>query len=106
MTDTLTLETFEHLVQLAALELTEEESQYLFTQLNKQMRAIQELEDVPLDPDIPITSHGVPYTQQISPATRTDDWIPYSDAEKILEQAPEIDEGYIVVPEIPHIELE
>ncbi len=106
MTDILTSDIFEHLVQLAALELTTEESHYLLAQLNYQMKAIQELEVIPLESDVPITSHGVPYTPLISPATRTDDWKPYHEVEEILEQAPETEEGYIVVPEIPHIDLE
>jgi aspartyl-tRNA(Asn)/glutamyl-tRNA(Gln) amidotransferase subunit C len=106
MANTLTPDIFEHLVHLAALELTAEESQYLFDQLNHQMQAIQELEAVPLEANIPITSHGIPYTPQISPASRADDWKPYPEAEEIMKQAPETEEGYIVVPEIPRIELE
>jgi Asp-tRNA(Asn)/Glu-tRNA(Gln) amidotransferase C subunit len=47
----------------------------------------------------------VPYTLETSPAIRDDEWQPYPDPEEILAQAPETEEGYIVVPEIPHQEL-
>ena len=106
MTDILTLEIFEHLVQLAALELTADESEYLFAQLNYQMKAIQELEAVPLKRNEPITSHGVPYTPEISPEARLDEWKPYPDVDAILHEAPETTDRYIVVPEIPHQELD
>ena len=106
MTDTLTPEIFEHLVQLAALELTEEESKYLLAQLNYQMKAIQELEAIPLEENVPITSHGVPFTPEISPDARADEWKPYPDVDEILEQAPETLDRYVVVPEIPHQELD
>lgn len=106
MTDTITRDIFDHLVQLAALELSEEESEYLRRQLNNQLKAVHELEAIPLDPDTPITSHGVPYTPDITPPARPDDWDPYPRPDEILAQAPETDERYIIVPEIPHTELE
>ncbi len=105
MTDSITPELFNHLVELAALELTPEEAEYLRNQLNNQLKAIHELEAIPLDQSTPITSHGVPYTPEITPPVRQDDWQPYPHPEDILAQAPETDEHYIVVPEIPHTEL-
>jgi aspartyl-tRNA(Asn)/glutamyl-tRNA(Gln) amidotransferase subunit C len=96
---------FDHLVTLAALELSPDESEYLRQQLNNQLKAIHELEAIPLDPGTAITSHGVPYTAQISAPLRADEWIPCSDSDEILEQAPETDERYIVVPDIPHTDL-
>ena len=96
---------FEHLVTLAALELQPEEAEYLRRQLNNQLKAIRELEAIPLEADVVTTSHGVPYTPAMVPSPRPDDWQPYPAPETILEQAPESDEGYIVVPEIPHTEL-
>ncbi len=96
---------FDHLVNLAALELSPDESEYLRQQLNNQLKAIHELETIPLDPETTITSHGVPYTEQISAPLRADAWIPCSDSDEILEQAPETDERYIVVPDIPHTDL-
>jgi aspartyl/glutamyl-tRNA(Asn/Gln) amidotransferase C subunit len=105
MADAISKETFNHLVQLAALELTPQEAEYLLRELNNQLNAIRELESIPLDANIPITSHGVPYTPQITPPARWDEWIPFPRPEDILAQAPETDENYIVVPEIPHTEL-
>ncbi len=106
MSDQITPEIFDHLVGLAALELSTEEAEYLRGQLNNQLKAIHELEAIPLAPNTPITSHGVPYTPDIVPEIRTDEWIPFPDPDAILEQAPETEDRYIVVPEIPHTELE
>lgn len=105
MSDPITPEVFEHLVLLAALELSPEEGEYLRRQLNNQLRAIQELEAIPLDAAGEITSHGVPYTPEITPPIRPDEWLPDPDTEAILAQAPQLADGYIVVPEIPHTEL-
>jgi aspartyl/glutamyl-tRNA(Asn/Gln) amidotransferase C subunit len=105
MSDQISLETFDHLVDLAALELDPKESEYLRQQLNNQLKSIHELEAVPLDENITITSHGIPYTRDISPDLRSDEWIPYSDPGEILRQTPQTDNGYIVVPDIPHTDL-
>ena len=105
MTDLITPEIFDHLVLLAALELSSEEADYLRRELNKQLRAIHELEAIPLDESTPPASHGVPYSAAISPAIRPDEWIPHPHPEQIVAQAPETDEGYIIVPEIPHTDL-
>ncbi len=101
----ITPELFEHLVELAAFELGAEEAEYLRAELNKQLNAIHELEAVPLPPDTPITSHGVPYTREISAPPREDHWQPFPHPEKLMAQAPETEDGYIVVPDIPHEEL-
>jgi len=106
MTDSITPEIFDHLVLLAALELSLEEADYLRRQLNNQLKAIHELERIPVDKDTPLTSHGVPYPPQITPPIREDEWDPFPRSEEILEQAHETDDGYIIVPEIPHTELE
>jgi aspartyl/glutamyl-tRNA(Asn/Gln) amidotransferase C subunit len=106
MTDEITPEIFDHLVLLAALELSPEEAEYLRRELNNQLKAIHELEAIPLDAATPVTSHGVPYTPEITPPTRTDEWTPYPTPREITAQAPETDEGYIIVPEIPHTELQ
>jgi aspartyl-tRNA(Asn)/glutamyl-tRNA(Gln) amidotransferase subunit C len=102
---TIDRQVFDHLVRLAALELTEEEAEYLRRELNHQLRAIRELEAIQVESDTPITSHGVPYTEAISPSLRDDEARPSSEAEDILRQAPEVDERYLVVPDIPHTEL-
>jgi aspartyl/glutamyl-tRNA(Asn/Gln) amidotransferase C subunit len=105
MPDRLDFDTFNHLVQLAALELDEEEAAYLLRELNNQLAAIQELEAIPIDPETEITSHGVPYTPKTRPKIRADEWISCPNPEDILAQAPETEDGYIVVPDIPHTDL-
>lgn len=106
MTDTITQEMFAHLVNLAALRLDAEEAEYLRQQLNNQLNAIHELEAIPIEEDTPLTSHGVPYTTATSPAPRADAWAPCPNPEDILGQAPQADGGYIIVPDIPHTNLE
>lgn len=106
MTERIDQETFAHLVDLAALQLTAAEAEYLRQQLNNQLNAIHELEAIPLEENVPITSHGVPYTPTSSPAPREDTWYPYPNPQDILDQAPQVEDGYIIVPDIPHTDLE
>lgn len=106
MSDEITVDIFEHMVRLAALELEPAEAEYLRRELNHQLQAIHELEAIPLDPNTPLTSHGVPYTVESTPPVRKDMWQPYANTQAILNQAPEIEDGYIVVPEIKHTDLE
>lgn len=101
-----TVEIFNHLVQLAAFELEADEAIYLRNELNSQLKSIRELEAIEVDEGIPITSHGVPYTDAISLALREDEIELSEEADDILEQAPEVDDRYIVSPDIPHEELE
>ncbi len=106
MSDEITPELFERLVELAALELGPEESEYLRGQLNSQLKAIHELARIPVPADVPPAAHGITYTPNLRPALRDD--TPYCDpalAARILSQAPESDEGYFVAPEIPHTAL-
>ena len=105
MSDTITPELFAHLVHLAALELSPEEGEYLRLQLNNQLKAIHELEAIPLGESSGVTSHGVPYTPEITPPIRLDAWQPYPAPQNILRQAPEMEDGYIVVPDIKHTDL-
>jgi aspartyl/glutamyl-tRNA(Asn/Gln) amidotransferase C subunit len=102
----ITPQLFDQLVQLAALELSPEEVEFLRHELNNQMKAIDELEAIPLDESTPITSHGVPYTPQTTPQRRTDEWVACPNPEEILAQAPEAEDGYVIVPDIPHTDLE
>ncbi len=106
MTDLIDRDTFNHLVDLAAFELNEEQARYLLREMNNQLKAIHELAAIPLEGDLPITSHGVPYTQAISAPPRADEWIPFERPEEILAQAPETQDGYFTVPDIPHQTLE
>jgi aspartyl-tRNA(Asn)/glutamyl-tRNA(Gln) amidotransferase subunit C len=105
MSDEITPELFNHLVELAALELAPAEAEYLRRELNNQLKAIHELEAIPLDPSTPEASHGVPYTPITSPAIREDVILSYPDPAQLLKTAPETEDGYIVVPDIPHQDL-
>ncbi len=106
MTEEISHELFLHLVELAALELTGDEAEYLRRQLNNQLRAIHELASIPVKAGTPPASHGVPYTTETSPLVRDDDWKAYPDPSAILAGAPETKDGYFLVPDIPHTELE
>jgi len=106
MDDEIPQELFEHLVALAALELSPEESKYLRQELNNQLISIHQLAAIPLDKETTVTFHGVSYTPEIKPDIRSDIHIPCEKPEAILDQAPEVEDGYIVVPEIPREELE
>jgi len=96
-------ELFAHLVRLAALELSPEEAEYLRRELNRQLDVIQELAAIPIPDDTPITSHGIPYPRAYRAPLREDQPHPFPHREEMLAQAPEVDEdGYVVVPDIPH----
>lgn len=106
MPEEITKEVFEKLVSLASLELEEEEAEYLRGQLNNQLRSIHELETIPISDDVPPARHGVPFPPEISPGLRQDVTQRFLAADEILSQAPQIEENYIVVPDIPHTRLE
>lgn len=101
----ITEELFKHLVDLAALELETDESQYLLGQMNNQITAINELEQIPLDDDVPPARHGVPFPAEISPTLREDKVDVYPNVEALLNQVPSSEDRYIIVPDIPHTEL-
>jgi len=102
----ITVDIFNHLVNLAAFELSPEEGEYLRKELNEQLRAIRELEAIEVSEEIPITSHGVPYSAAIRPSLREDIIEMCPEADDILDQAPEVEERYIAVPDIPSEALE
>jgi aspartyl-tRNA(Asn)/glutamyl-tRNA(Gln) amidotransferase subunit C len=106
MTEEITRDTFAHLVELAALDLAPEEAEYLRNQLNNQLKSIQELVLIPLPDDVPAASHGITYTSENSQLPRPDVWLPYNNNEGIISQLPDMDDGYVVVPDIPHTTLE
>lgn len=106
MSEHISPELFNHLVGLAALELTDEEGDYLRAELNKQLRSIEELAAIPVDPQVPLISHGVPYAEAILPDLRPDQAEDSTMAADILAQAPETDADYFVVPDIPKEDLE
>ena len=106
MSDSIDRETFDHLVGLAALELDQQQADYLLRELNNQLKAIRELAAIPLDESVPASLHGVDFSSAESPALREDIWLPHQDPAEIIAQAPNTREGYIVVPDIPHTTLE
>jgi aspartyl-tRNA(Asn)/glutamyl-tRNA(Gln) amidotransferase subunit C len=107
MSDSITPEMFNHLVGLAALELSPQEGEYLRQQLNNQLKVINELAAIPLDDSVPVAAHGVSYTMANSQPPRTDEWLPFEHPERIIAQAPrKSEDGYIIVPDIPHTNLE
>ena len=106
MSDQITQEVFSHLVELAALELDLQQADYIRQELNHQLKAIHELEAIPMEENVPIAAHGVPYTNQTRPPLRQDQWHAYDNPTGILEQVPQTEDGYIVVPDIPHTTLE
>jgi aspartyl/glutamyl-tRNA(Asn/Gln) amidotransferase C subunit len=99
-------QTFAHLVELAALELNAGEADYLRKELNHQLQAIDELAAIPLDDSVEAAAHGVPYPPDHSASLRKDEPETLTDPARILEQAPETEERYLVVPDIPHTTLE
>ena len=106
MPEEITKEIFEKLVNLASLALKADESEYLRGQLNAQLKSVHELEAIPLTEDIPLARHGVPFPPEISPTPRIDHETRFPDPGRIINQAPQTAEGYIVVPDIPHTKLE
>lgn len=106
MKEEISIEVFNHLVSLAALELDDRQAQYLRRELNLQLQAIHELEAIPLPEGLKINAHGVEYTSQTSPKLRSDEWIPYENVEAILAQVPQLRDRQVVVPDIPHEKLD
>lgn len=106
MTDEITPELFEHLVDLAAFAFDPAEAEYLRRELNHQLLAIHQLEAVPLDDEIPLASHGVPYSSNTVQNLRQDTWKPCDETDEILAQAPKVEDRYLIVPDIPHTALE
>lgn len=105
MADIISPELFDKLVELAALELDPAEAEYLRRQLNNQLKAVAELERIPVPDDIPPAAHGVTFGRGLRPAWRADEPARTVDPAAILAQAPFADDGYFVVPEIPHTQL-
>ncbi|MFN2281104.1 MAG: Asp-tRNA(Asn)/Glu-tRNA(Gln) amidotransferase subunit GatC [Anaerolineales bacterium] len=99
-------EDFQRLAELASLELPEEEAEYLRKELNNQMISIEVLESIPIDAETGTAAHGLPYTELNSPVPREDVVQQNPHRQAILDQAPELEDGYIVVPDISHQELE
>ena len=106
MTEQITPEDFRRLADLASLELPEEEAEYLRKELNNQMVSIEVLESIPIEADTGTAAHGLPYTEYNSAVPRADESRQDPNRQDILDQAPELEDGYIVVPDISHEELD
>jgi len=106
MAEKITREDFQRLAELASLELPEEEAEYLRKELNNQMVSIEVLESIPIDAETGTAAHGLPYTDFNSAPPREDITTQDPHRQAILDQAPELEDGYIVVPDISHEELE
>lgn len=101
MKEKISREVFDHMVELAALELNEKEAEYLRQELNNQLAAIDELDAIPIAATIQAAAHGISYSPDISQGLREDQIIAYPEPQTILEIAPETEDGYFVVPDIP-----
>ncbi len=99
MEEAISRELFDHLVHLAQLDMTPEEAEYLRRELNRQLEAVRKLEAIPLQEDVPITAHGIPYLPQDRPALREDQPQTFPEARRLVELAPDAREGYFVVPD-------
>ncbi len=106
MTERISREDFQKLADLASLELPEGEAEYLRQELNNQMISIEVLESIPIDAETGSAAHGLPYSELNSPPPRPDETWQDPHRDEILAQAPELEEGYIVVPDIALEELE
>ncbi|MFV1950228.1 MAG: aspartyl/glutamyl-tRNA amidotransferase subunit C [Anaerolineales bacterium] len=106
MTEQIAPGDFQRLADLASLELPEEEAEYLRKELNNQMLSIEILESIPIDADTGSAAHGLPYTEYNSAIPRVDESHQDPNRQDILDQAPELEDGYIVVPDISQEELD
>ncbi len=106
MSEEITIDIFNRLVSLAALELDQDQAAYLRRELNQQLKAIHELGTIPLDDTLKVTMHGVTYTLASSPELRADVWQPFPDPDAILAEVPLVEDHYIIVPDIPHEKLD
>ena len=105
MSEQISRETFDHLVDLAALELDEEQSEYLRKELNAQLDSIVQLTAIPIPEGTEASLHGIDYPIERSAIPREDEWLPYEDPDAILAQAPRTEGRFFVVPDIPHMKI-
>ena len=106
MNDRITPEDFQRLAELASLELPPDEAEYLRKELNNQMISVEVLDSIPIDAETGTAAHGVPYDDYNSASPRDDVAVQDPDREEILKGAPELEDGFIIVPDISHEELE
>lgn len=102
MEEEITKSMFEILARTGALALSEDESERLRCEMNRQMRIIHRLEAIPLDDNLDPVIHGNPYPKDIRCGLRQDIPVPFDNASGILAQVPHTIDGYIVSPDVPH----
>ena len=105
MSEQISRETFDHLVDLAALKLDEDQSEYLRKELNAQLDSIVQLAAIPIPEGTEASLHGIDYPIESSAIPREDEWHPYEDPDAILAQAPQTKGRFFVVPDIPHMKI-
>lgn len=98
-------ETFSHLVELASFEFEPDQADYLREQLNRQLKTIDELAAVPLEESLPMEIHGVPYPVERCQELRADESASFAGRDLLRDQFPKFEDGYVIVPDIPHQEL-
>lgn len=105
MNDQISVEVFNHLVGLAALDLSPEEAEYLRLQLNQQLQVIEQLKAIEMDENVPANLHGITYDRFKTIPIREDTLKPCPYAQSILAQSPQSQDGFYSVPDIPHTAL-
>jgi len=88
---------FDKLVGLAALELTAEERDYLFEEMNHQLASVKALSQIPLPERIQPSLHGI---ELEGADPRPDEWQPFSNPTEIIALAPESEDGMVAVPDV------
>jgi aspartyl/glutamyl-tRNA(Asn/Gln) amidotransferase C subunit len=96
-TKRISTELFEKLVSLAALELTADESAYLFEEMNHQLTSVEALSKIPLPEGTEPSLHGL---DCLGSAPRLDEWQPFPNPKVIIALAPETENDMIVVPDV------
>ena len=99
-------ETFSHLIELASFEFEPDQADYLRDQMNRQLKTIDELAAVPIDENVPTEIHGVPYPAENRLDLRDDKSSHFPDRDHLTAQFPQFEDGYVIVPDIPHQELD
>ncbi|HZK17257.1 MAG: hypothetical protein GX773_06670 [Chloroflexi bacterium] len=90
-------ELFDKLVGLAALELTAEESAYLYEEMNHQLASVEALGQIPVPDGTEPSLHGL--DPQGAPP-RQDRWEAFPNPAAIIALAPETEDGMISVPDV------
>jgi aspartyl-tRNA(Asn)/glutamyl-tRNA(Gln) amidotransferase subunit C len=106
MSEEISAETFAHLVELAAFEFEADQAEYLRRQLNNQLKAIGELEAIDVDASVPPSLHGVDFPRSVRQALRGDEDKKFTEREQLVGQVPQFEDGYVIVPDIPHKDLD